>query len=195
MSDKLKTVNIKGKEYVEVNERIKAFRSKNDYIGYKLKSEWLEINEKMAICKAIILNKENEIVAEGTAMEKCDSSFINKTSHIENCETSAWGRALGNLGIGIDTSICTAEELTNAVNNQNKKQPENKIEKIPEKKEEIKSTTSIKLISEAQLRLINKLISDTGTDREAVKSYYKIDSLKDLTSTNANKLIKKLQEK
>ncbi len=58
------------------------------------------------------------LLATGHAYEKETSSFINKTSFIENCETSAVGRALGMLGIGIDTSVCSAEELQNAIDNQ-----------------------------------------------------------------------------
>jgi len=54
------------------------------------------------------------------------SSYINKTSHIENCETSAVGRALGFLGIGIDTSIASADEVINAVNNQPEKTEDNR---------------------------------------------------------------------
>jgi ssDNA-binding Zn-finger/Zn-ribbon topoisomerase 1 len=44
--------------------------------------------------------------------------MINKTSFVENCETSAWGRALGNLGIGIDDSIASAEEVDMAIKKQ-----------------------------------------------------------------------------
>ena len=57
-------------------------------------------------------------MATGLAQEKENSSFINKTSFVENCETSAWGRALGNLGIGIDTAVASAEEVKNAILNQ-----------------------------------------------------------------------------
>ena len=46
------------------------------------------------------------------------SSQINKTSALENCETSAVGRALGMLGIGIDGSIASADEVKNAVHQQ-----------------------------------------------------------------------------
>ena len=60
----------------------------------------------------------NSLLGSGHAYEKESSSFINKTSYIENCETSAVGRALGMAGFGIDTSVCSAEELTNAINNQ-----------------------------------------------------------------------------
>ena len=58
------------------------------------------------------------IRATGHAEEYMGSSYINKTSFIENCETSAIGRALGLLGIGIDTSIASAEEVSNAISNQ-----------------------------------------------------------------------------
>jgi hypothetical protein len=59
-------------------------------------------------------------VSTGLAYEDKDSSFINKTSYIENCETSAIGRALGNFGIGIDTSVASADEVKTAIANQNK---------------------------------------------------------------------------
>ena len=49
------------------------------------------------------------------AQEDRTSSAINKTSYVENCESSAWGRALGNFGIGLETSIATAEEMALAI--------------------------------------------------------------------------------
>ena len=58
---------------------------------------------------------ERVVLATGTAYEKESSSFINKTSYIENCETSAVGRALGMCGFGIDVSVASAEEVENAI--------------------------------------------------------------------------------
>lgn len=116
---KFKTVNIKGKEYVEVNERVKFFREK--YVGWRIETEMLSNEGGVCVFKAIVKNETGEIVSTGHAFEKESSSFINKTSYIENCETSAVGRALGFLGIGIDTSIASSEEVTNAINNQTKK--------------------------------------------------------------------------
>ena len=92
---KLKTVNIKGKEYVEVNTRLKFFREV--YPEFTLDTEIIEITEDTITMKAIILNEEGRLIASGTAKERSGSSFINKTSYVENCETSAWGRALGNF--------------------------------------------------------------------------------------------------
>lgn len=116
----LKTVDIKGKKYVEVNERLKYFRSEEKYKDYSLESEIISLENGVITVKAIIRDANGVIKATGLAQEKESSSFINKTSFVENCETSAWGRALGNLGIGIDTSVATADEVLNAINNQNK---------------------------------------------------------------------------
>ena len=113
---KLKTVNIKGKEYVEVNERLKHFRE--NYKGWSLTSDIVELTDDRCVVKATIFDDIENIRATGHAYEKEGSSFINKTSFVENCETSAWGRALGNLGIGLDTSVASYEEVANAVKQQ-----------------------------------------------------------------------------
>jgi len=111
----MESIKIQGKEYITVNERIKEFR--------KLHPNGQILNQVMANadgqvmfqCKIIV---DGVLVATAHAYEKEGSSFINKTSYIENCETSAVGRALGIFGIGIDTSIASAEEVGNAVKQQ-----------------------------------------------------------------------------
>ena len=118
MTKNMKTIDIKGKPYIEVNERIKAFRSDERFKNYSLESDIVQLENGVCTIKAIIKDENGRIIATGYAQEKENSSFINKTSYIENCETSAWGRALGNLGIGIDTSIASAEEVLNAMANQ-----------------------------------------------------------------------------
>lgn len=123
----MKTVNVKGKPYVEVNERLKYFRTAEQFKDYSLESEVIELANGVITVKAIIKDGNGTIKATGLAQEKESSSFINKTSFVENCETSAWGRALGNLGIGIDTSVATAEEVQNAILNQNKRNDDTDI--------------------------------------------------------------------
>lgn len=78
------------------------------------------LNNENGTCvyKAIIKDNEGNILGTGHAYEKEGSSFINKTSYIENCETSAVGRALGMVGFGIDTSVASAEEVANAIQQQ-----------------------------------------------------------------------------
>ena len=63
------------------------------------------------------------------AEEKETSSYINKTSYIENCETSAVGRALGFIGLGSENSIASLEEVANAINNQQAKPKSDEYEK------------------------------------------------------------------
>ena len=118
---KLKTVNIKGKEYVEVNTRIKYFRQ--NFKDWSLTSELVELTNESVLIKAVIRNPEGRIIASGYAQEEKSSSYINKTSFIENCETSAWGRALGNLGIGIDSSVASYEEVKTAIQKQETQTP------------------------------------------------------------------------
>lgn len=112
----LKTIDIKGKAYVLVNERLKYFRE--NFPQFSLISELLSNENGVCVIKASIIDENGKVLATGHASEKESSSFINKTSYIENCETSAWGRALANFGIGIDSSVASAEEVANAIRNQ-----------------------------------------------------------------------------
>tara|TARA_R100000808_G_scaffold9922_1_gene26924 strand:- start:980 stop:1627 length:648 start_codon:yes stop_codon:yes gene_type:complete len=129
----MKTINIHGKEYVEVNERIKYFRENfKDWAltGDIVRLETIIIKEKeclMCVFKSEVRNPEGVVKSTGTAYEVLGSTYINKTSFIENCETSANGRALGNLGIGIDTSIASADEVNLAISQKDTKPKKEKL--------------------------------------------------------------------
>ena len=113
-----KTTNIKGKQYVEVNERVKAFKSLSEYKDMSMETEIVHLTDDSCVVKAIIKDASGRILATGMAQEDKSSSRINQTSYVENCETSAVGRALGFMGIGIDTSIATADEVDMAIKKQ-----------------------------------------------------------------------------
>ena len=117
-NEQIKTTDVKGKAYAEVNQRIKAFRM--CYPNGSISTEILALADGVVTMRATVCNEEGQVLGTGTAQEKETSSFINKTSYIENCETSAVGRALGMCGFGIDTSVASAEEVQNAINNQSK---------------------------------------------------------------------------
>ena len=121
MSDyKFKTTNIRGKKYVEVNERIKFFRQEEQYKNWTISTEvTLTDDREECICKCIIADTEQRVIATGHAHEVKSASQINKTSYVENCETSAIGRALAMMGIGIDVSIASANEVKDAIAKQN----------------------------------------------------------------------------
>lgn len=126
-NEALKGIDVKGKNYVMVPQRVTAFRKifPDGFIRTKL----LSLEDGVCVMQAevgtYIDNYHNELIfATGMAYEKETSSYINKTSYIENCETSAVGRALGFLGLGIEGGgICSAEELMNAIANQEPQKP------------------------------------------------------------------------
>ena len=105
----MKTINIKGKEYITVNERLKEFR--NTFKDYSLITEVVELGIDFCTMKACIIDDKGVVRATGFAREVIAKSPINKFAFVENCETSAIGRALGNFGIGIDEAVCSADEL------------------------------------------------------------------------------------
>lgn len=116
----LNFTDVKGKMYAEVPQRVKAFRMLYPR-GYII-TDMISNSDGVCVFKATAgyygENGEAYTLGTGTAYEREGSSFINKTSYIENCETSAVGRALGFIGLGSETSIASAEEVTNAINNQ-----------------------------------------------------------------------------
>lgn len=114
----MKSVNIKGSQYITVNERLKYFCNNSKYNNFRINEELIELDDKEGVFKVTIFNEQGEPVVSAHAQEYRDNSYINKTSFLENGFTSALGRALGYLGIGIDTAIASADEVKTAINNQ-----------------------------------------------------------------------------
>lgn len=109
-------VNIRGKEYQTVAKRINDFKElyKNDF---SIITEIVK-NDDVVVMKASIMDGE-KVLSTGYAEEVRGSSNINKTSALENAETSAVGRALAFFGFG-GTEIASANEVSNAIVNQAK---------------------------------------------------------------------------
>ncbi len=111
------TVRIKNRDYATVAMRL-AIARRNLGSSLDLKSTILFHDEKRVIvqCDAYL---DREHVATGLAEEYRNASRINQTSALENCESSAWGRCLANLGLTND-QIASADELSNALINQDR---------------------------------------------------------------------------
>ncbi len=121
MTNQLKTIKVQGgKEYAEVHTRVNYFRSSEKYKDWGEDCEVVSQSDSSILMKATIYNPEGRVVSSGHAYEEKDGSRINQRNHVENCETSAVGRALGFLGIGSDGSIASYEEVANAIENQKK---------------------------------------------------------------------------
>lgn len=131
------TVDIKGKAYAEVNQRIKAFRML--YPEGTIETEIISYENNVVVIKAYVKDGDR-ILGTGHAYEKEGNGFINKTSYIENCETSAVGRALAMIGLGIEANIASSEEVQNAQLQQLKPKDDSKeecsvhLEDVPEHK-------------------------------------------------------------
>lgn len=155
------TTNIKGKEYAEVNQRIKAFRML--FPMGSITTEIISLADGVCVMRATVCDEDGHILGTGTAYEKENSSTINRTSYIENCETSCIGRGLAAIGIGIDTSVASAEEVQNAIAQQ-----------------EIDAANN-KKIDDAKVAALTNMLSENGITTESVFEYYKVSSLADLT--------------
>ena len=112
VNEEIQTVDIRGKEYAEVAQRVMAFR-KIEPNG-EILPEMIFNENGTCIFKASIIDGDGKTLAVGHACEREGVGSINKLSHIENCETSAVGRALGFCGIGSAASIASADEVKNA---------------------------------------------------------------------------------
>ena len=112
-------INIKGKNYRLVADRVKQFRSMNEYEGYCLHTELLHFDGTFIILKGQVLDENGMVMSEGIAAEKVGSSYINETSWAENCQTSAIGRALAFLNEDLmGDSFPSADEMNCALTGQ-----------------------------------------------------------------------------
>lgn len=110
-------VNIHGKEYKTVAKRVSEFREKYE-TDLSIVTSIVSIDEKTVVMKAEIYNREQRLIATGFAEENRTASQINRTSALENCETSAIGRALANFGLA-GGEYASADEVAQAISQQN----------------------------------------------------------------------------
>ena len=134
------TVNIKGKKYSTVNERHKHLL---EYFPEARFNEEVLFHDADRVIMKTELYISDTIYAVGHAEEFRNSSFINKTSALENCSSSALGRCLAAFGLS-GSEYASAEELVNALNNQNTN-TQSTTKKVSIEDEIKKQTTKTKL--------------------------------------------------
>ena len=181
-------IPVKGKNYAMVPARVQAFRMMcpDGYIG----TEIIDMHDGVVTMQATVKDETGKVLATGFAQEKETASYINKTSYIENCETSAVGRALGMLGLGSDEQMASAEELCNAITQQTTEQkPRNQIDE------------DAKYAAQA-FATINKVYKSPEKLRSIAEHYGKekvndlsVDDLRDLMSRLEGKINSKKEEK
>ena len=126
-------VKLHGREYRTVALRVQMFREQFPLAsGWRLKTEPHVITEEIVIFRAAVINPEGHEVATGYAEEKRTNRGINSTSALENCETSALGRALASAGLG-GSEYASADELAGAISQQRQPQRTQQPQPAPKK--------------------------------------------------------------
>ena len=166
-------VKIHGKEYKTVALRVQEFREQ--FPNYFLTTEIVKIDDEQCIIKAYAgLHKEdgqNQVFATGHAQEFRKSSQINGTSYLENCETSAIGRCLSALGLLSGGEFASANEVVNAIHQQNN----------PVKEE----------ISEAELEVARNMLDEAFKHKNLKEAFFTLKpAVQDLLRGYANSLKK-----
>lgn len=113
-----RAIDIKGKQYVYVSDRIIYFNE--TYPNGVIQTELLSaLDSNRIVIKAKVvpdIDKPDRVFVD-YAQEMIGDGFINKTSALENASTSAIGRALALMGIGVIDSVASVDEITKAKNN------------------------------------------------------------------------------
>ena len=159
VNSEMKMLDLKGKDYAMVPERVTAFRKL--YPEGLITTEIIEHDGTTVLMQAKAGYYDGStfvLLGTGLAQEVKGKGMVNGTSYIENCETSAVGRALGFLGLGINGGgICSAEELANAVTAQ-RQMAEEKQDKKDEYAEMATVRTQILGLAKGDIDALNGLI-------------------------------------
>lgn len=164
-------VNIHGKEYKTVAKRVDEFR-KDHKTDMSIVTSIIVADEKTVVMKAEISDKEGRIIATGFAEEKRASKGINETSALENCETSAIGRALANFGLG-GGEYASADEVANAINQQSQpvKKTYSRLD-FDEVRETINAIDDEKSLDEYGAELKKKYTNMTANQAKAISEMF-----------------------
>lgn len=179
-NDEIKATEINKKDYAEVHQRIKAFRKccPNGTIN----TEILSIENGTVIFRATVVDEDGRLLGTGTAYEKENSTFINKTSYIENCETSAVGRALGMCGFGIDVSVASYEEVANAIEQQKAPKVEGEIvKKTPREKKAEPSKATGYPPRDVMMEVVKRRYPEGSNNLDALLKNNNLNSIDDMT--------------
>jgi hypothetical protein len=131
-----KAIDIKGKKYVLVSDRVLYFNE--TYPNWSIVTQRIMTEEPwIEIFKATVMPdcEKPQRYFTGYSQAKWWDWFINKTSALENAETSAVGRALAMMWIWVIDSIASVDEI-NKAENAAKSKPTVTTQKYPPKKDE-----------------------------------------------------------
>ena len=159
----------------------------------RIETEILGNENGVCVIRATVADGKN-ILSTGTAYEKEGANNINRTSYIENCETSAVGRALGFAGFGIDTSIASAEEVRNAQDTQEAQTPRRSTDtRSKASKPATGQTEASPGISAEQLEKLTECCTALDINIPVLLDRYKVKKLEDLTGVQYTAIMTQIQ--
>ena len=130
-------IDLKGKQYLQVVDRVNLFRYHYG-MAYAIDTEILADDGKRVLMVAFVKDNDGRVVGKGHAEEIRNAGPVNRTSAIENCETSAIGRALANIGLA-GNEYASAFEMGNIENKEKAKVSQEKLKDSQKKVEAIQS--------------------------------------------------------
>jgi len=172
-------------DYEEVKDRLPKFFKK--YPDGRVITDLIsDVNQiETVVFKATLYNEEIEL-STGWAFEKAGEGFVNKTSHLENCETSAIGRALANITIHGDKRP-SKEEM-------DKVERHTATNKTTSQQSSSNAQGSKGGSTEPQQKCIYAICNGNQIDIKTILSMYNVTDITELTKADASKIIKDLKE-
>jgi hypothetical protein len=145
---KSKAIKIKGKDYVEVKNRVLFFNE--NYLNGCIQT-FIEYSDTKVRAKAVVIPDTDKpaLFYTGHSQEDYNDSGVNSKSATENAETSAVGRALAMMGIGVLDSIASVDELAKAGVLKSVSDVQNRLERV--------ATNASGLATERQINYIARL--------------------------------------
>ena len=162
-----------GRWYPTVALRVEAFRRFFDVSDWGIVTD-IVTNTELTVCiRAKIVSFSDDpsrVVATGTAEEVRGSSYINKTSALENAETSAIGRALASFGLH-GGEMASANEIEQAT-----------------------AQRDIPMATKDQLDRATELMGLMAMDEAETAKSLRVEKLAELTEARATRLLTRLTE-
>lgn len=171
-------IDIRGKQYSNVASRVEVFR--RYFPTYSLVTELLPADEPMVRVRATIAN--GAVCATGMAEENRNSGAINKTSALENCETSAIGRALAAFGLH-GGEYATADEVVHAIQQQGAATQQKA------------NPSGDGYVTTEQALAVEKLAKEVGADKDKFLAYMQVPEFIYIASKDYGRAMASLEKK
>ena len=157
-------INIRGRSYNTVSKRVNDYRRVYGIAdGWGLLTEIVSIDAERVVMLAEVMSPDGRLVAVGHAEEVRSASKINQTSALENCESSAIGRALAAAGFG-GSEYASADEVQRAIQAQEARE-------VTQAKEHAERMEEVRKWSDRERGAFCARLGELGQDYGRVAAY------------------------